>query len=524
MLTFPARRLAVRVGFVAEPDERRVHQPGDARRRAGWPCSWPSWWPWSWRRSSHPALRHLSGLVGAARPDPRAAAIFVVGLIDDVRDMSAPAKVAGEVLAAMVLVFLGVTMFQFKIPLVGSGPARPRQWTPLLTALWVIVITNAVNLIDGLDGLATGIVAIASGALAIYGLRLVHLGNFRPTTSGPLIAVIAFGVCVGFLPHNFHPAKAFMGDAGALCPRPLDGGVHHADRGPDPPVSEWPARQTYFFFLPLFIPFFILGRAHRRHGLRLRRRTAKGTGFHTPDKNHLHHRLLRLGHGPRRTVVILWAWTALLSGFVLFPLFATGQRRHPLRGPGPRPGPLHAVPPVPPPGGRPRGGGGRGRTSRAAWHRCGPGPRRTGTPRCRRIIYALTLHPPRRAPFRGPCRPPWPGPCPVRRPAPRREQGAIGRAERLTVGPKNWTGRGRTERTGGAHRRPVGPPKWSSCCSSRARVGRASAASESGAFPTFCRHDLGGAMILPVNCRPVATSVGIERAGHSTGYDSRTTA
>ena len=98
--------------------------------------------------------------------------------------MSAPAKVAGEVLAATILYFMGVTWFQFKVPLAGFVLLSP-EWTPLLTALWVIAITNAVNLIDGLDGLAAGVVAIASGALAVYGLHLQHLGQpARPTTSG----------------------------------------------------------------------------------------------------------------------------------------------------------------------------------------------------------------------------------------------------------------------------------------------------------------------------------------------------
>jgi UDP-GlcNAc:undecaprenyl-phosphate GlcNAc-1-phosphate transferase len=79
--------------------------------------------------------------------------------------------------------------------------------------------------------------------------------------------------------------------------------------------------ETYFFFAPLFIPFFILGVPIVDMAFAFVRRTARGMSFHTPDKEHIHHRLLRLGHGPRRSVVILWAWTAVLSGFLLFPLF-----------------------------------------------------------------------------------------------------------------------------------------------------------------------------------------------------------
>ncbi len=255
-----------------------------------------------------------------------AAAIFVVGLIDDFRDMSAPAKVAGQVLAATILYFLGVTWFQFKVPLAGLVQLSP-EWTPLLTALWVIAITNAVNLIDGLDGLAAGVVAIASGALAVYGLHLQYLGNLPTDNIGPLIAVVTCGICLGFLPHNFHPAKIFMGDAGALllgllmaASTMLIGGRTAGTVGG---ITSTAARsgQTYFFFAPLFIPFFILGVPIVDMAFAFVRRTANRTGFSTPDKNHLHHRLLRLGHGHRRSVLILWAWTVLLSGFILFPLY-----------------------------------------------------------------------------------------------------------------------------------------------------------------------------------------------------------
>jgi UDP-GlcNAc:undecaprenyl-phosphate GlcNAc-1-phosphate transferase len=190
--------------------------------------------------------------------------------------------------------------------------------------LWVISITNAVNLIDGLDGLATGVVAIASGALAVYGLHLQHLGNLPADNIGPLIAVVTCGICLGFLPHNFHPAKIFMGDAGALllgllmaASTMLIGGRSAGTVGGVAARSG----QTYFFFAPLFIPFFILGVPIVDMAFAFVRRTANRTGFSTPDKNHLHHRLLRLGHGHRRSVLILWAWTVLLSGFILFPLY-----------------------------------------------------------------------------------------------------------------------------------------------------------------------------------------------------------
>ncbi len=322
VLTFPVRRIAVHVGYVAQPDERKIHQKvtpaaGGVAMFVAMLVAWAV-------AASIPALSPL--FRGSSEPLGLilgAAAIFVVGTIDDLRDMSAPAKVAGEVLAATILYFMGVTWFQFKVPLGGLVILSP-EWTPLLTALWVIAITNAVNLIDGLDGLAAGVVAIASGALAIYGLHLQHLGNLQSDNIGPLIAVITCGICLGFLPRNFHPAKIFMGDAGALllgllmaaCTMLIGGRSVGAVGG-----VAGRSGQTYFFFAPLFIPFFILGVPIVDMAFAFVRRTANRTGFSTPDKNHLHHRLLRLGHGHRRSVLILWAWTLLLSGFILFPLY-----------------------------------------------------------------------------------------------------------------------------------------------------------------------------------------------------------
>jgi UDP-GlcNAc:undecaprenyl-phosphate GlcNAc-1-phosphate transferase len=326
VLTFPARRIAVQIGYVDQPDDRKVHQhvtpaAGGVAMFVALLVAWavaasiPDFAP-LFRDSSEP----LGLILGAA-------AIFVVGLIDDFRDMSAPAKVAGQVLAATILYFLGVTWFQFKVPLAGLVQLSP-EWTPLLTALWVIAITNAVNLIDGLDGLAAGVVAIASGALAVYGLHLQSAGYLTSDNIGPLIAVVTCGICLGFLPHNFHPAKIFMGDAGALllglmmaASTMLIGGRVSGLPGAGVAGVSSQSGQTYFFFAPLFIPFFILGVPIVDMAFAFVRRTASRTDFSAPDKNHLHHRLLRLGHGHRRSVLILWAWTVLLSGFILFPLY-----------------------------------------------------------------------------------------------------------------------------------------------------------------------------------------------------------
>ncbi len=316
LATFVVRRLAVRIGAVVRPDDRRVHEKptptagGAAMYVAfllamGVASQIPQFDP-VFNGSSEPL-----GVVLAAT------VIFAVGLVDDLREVSAPAKLAGMVLAGTVLYFLGVTMFYFRIPF-ADFVSLGADLVPLVTVLWVVGIANAVNLIDGLDGLAAGIVAIAAGAFFVYGDRLFDAGLLPPDNVGPLIAVVALGVCLGFLPHNMHPARVFMGDAGALFLGLLMASSTMVVGGR---VADQFSGQTYFFFAPIFIPLFILGVPIFDTLFAIVRRARRRSGFAVADKEHLHHRLMRLGHGHRRSVVILWAWTAVLSGLVLVPTF-----------------------------------------------------------------------------------------------------------------------------------------------------------------------------------------------------------
>jgi UDP-GlcNAc:undecaprenyl-phosphate GlcNAc-1-phosphate transferase len=250
-----------------------------------------------------------------------AGVIFFVGALDDLIDVSPPAKLAGQVLAASMLVWFGVSMFFFRMPfnLFGTDVvALSSDWTPLVTALWVVLMTNAINLIDGLDGLAAGIVAIAGLALFLFADQLFDAGRLEGTNIAPLIAIIAVGVCLGFLPFNWNPAKIIMGDAGALflglllaVPTITIGGrTDFAFSG-----------STYFFFAPLLIPVVILGVPIVDTVFSFVRRLTSRQKWSVADAGHLHHRLMRLGHGPRRAVAILWAFTALLSGIALMPVY-----------------------------------------------------------------------------------------------------------------------------------------------------------------------------------------------------------
>jgi UDP-GlcNAc:undecaprenyl-phosphate GlcNAc-1-phosphate transferase len=315
-LTFPVRRLAIKWGAIVIPDERRVHaRPtptiGGAAMFVGFLAAMGTAVVLPQFRDVFRSSTEPLGVVIAA------SIMFVVHIIDDRRGLSAPAKIAGMVLAGTALSHLGVNMFYLKIPF-GSTIVISGDLAPLATVVWLIIIANAINLIDGLDGLAAGIVAIAALSFFLYGDRLFKAGILGPDNVGPLVAIIACGICVGFLPHNFHPARIFMGDSGAMLLGLLLASSSLVISGrSDEPFSG----QTYFTFAPIIIPFIILGVPILDTTWAILRRAKSRSGIATADKSHLHHRLMRLGHGQRRSVLILWAWTALLSGVVLLPTY-----------------------------------------------------------------------------------------------------------------------------------------------------------------------------------------------------------
>ncbi len=315
-LTPLVRRLAFRVGAVVRPDERRVHEKptptlGGIAMLGGLLMGMLV----AWRLDAfHEVFRGSTEPIGVAIA---AVLMLTVGVVDDLREVSAPAKAAGIVLAASILVFAGVSILVLRIPFLGTF-LLSSDWSYLISVVWVLGMANAINFIDGLDGLAAGIVGIGSGAFFLYALQLSDQGLLQPSNIGPLLAVLVLGACVGFLPWNAHPAKIFMGDGGALLLGVMMAASTMVVGGrTDAPFSG----QSFFFFAPLFIPLVILGVPILDTLLAIVRRSAKRTNPATADKDHLHHRLMRLGHGHRRSVLILWAWTALLSAFVLYPAY-----------------------------------------------------------------------------------------------------------------------------------------------------------------------------------------------------------
>jgi len=316
------RRLALRIGAVDHPDERHIHERSTALLGG-----------------VAMLLGFLAGMAVAAQLDVldeiftnsteplglvvAAVLMLAVGTIDDIRDVSPPAKAAGIVLCASVLVFLGISMSVFRVPFIGVVALDP-NFSYLLSVVWVLGMTNAINFIDGLDGLAAGIVAIAAGTFFLYTMQLLDLGILTDGNIAPLIAVIVLGMCVGFLPFNFAPAKIFMGDGGALLLGLLMAASTMVVGGRVDQNVQF-SGQTYFFFAPLFIPLFILGVPIFDTFIAIVRRAIKRKAPSGADNEHIHHRLVRLGHGQRRAVLILWAWTALLSILVLYPTYSDGR-------------------------------------------------------------------------------------------------------------------------------------------------------------------------------------------------------
>jgi UDP-GlcNAc:undecaprenyl-phosphate GlcNAc-1-phosphate transferase len=319
VLTPVVRWIAVKRGAVVAPDERRVHERPTAS--VGGVAMWAGVVVGMAVASQLDAFALVFdtptipvGIVAAST-----IACFV-GWLDEVRKVhgsgvSAPAKTAGLVLAGSVLSIAGVSTVFFRVPFLGIYSLSP-DLSAFVTVVWVVGMANALNLIDGLDGLAAGITAIASAAFLVYALRLDDVGVLPPGNVGPLVAVVMLGACIGFLPWNVHPARIFMGDCGALMLGVLMAASTMSVGGSTDAVYSG---QSFFFLAPLFIPLVILGVPILDTVFAIVRRATKRSGVATADKEHLHHRLLNLGHGHRRAVVILWAWTALLSGAVLIP-------------------------------------------------------------------------------------------------------------------------------------------------------------------------------------------------------------
>ncbi len=250
-----------------------------------------------------PFLGELSGTLLAA--------LFLLGagVLDDARGLRPGTKLLAQLLAAGVLVLSGVEMLYFWLP--GLGVISLSQdLGVILTTLWVVVLVNAMNLSDGLDGLAAGLAAMAG--LAFFAYQALT-GTGREISS--LLSLAVAGAALGFLPYNFHPASIFMGDSGSMVLGLILAAASVLGVGRSTVLPRPTAFATLLF--PLVVPLALLAIPVADTFLAVVRRLARGLPIAHADKEHIHHRLLALGHTQKRAVVLLYGATAVVAGAAL---------------------------------------------------------------------------------------------------------------------------------------------------------------------------------------------------------------
>lgn len=247
--------------------------------------------------------------------------IVVIGVLDDLWDLDWTIKLAAQLGVASLVAWQGVQILS--LPIGGITVGSPTL-SFLITVFAIVLVMNAMNFIDGLDGLVAGVAIISNGVFLIYSYLLAREtspSNYFNMAS--LIAALLVGVCAGFLPFNWHRARLFMGDAGSMLVGLLMAVAGIAVTGQIDPGQINPAglgkSQLLPAFLPIMLPFVILLLPLVDFSLAVLRRVSAGKSPFTADRKHLHHRLLDMGHSHLQAVLILYCWTAVVSiGFLLF--------------------------------------------------------------------------------------------------------------------------------------------------------------------------------------------------------------
>ncbi|MCU1505874.1 MAG: undecaprenyl-phosphate alpha-N-acetylglucosaminyl 1-phosphate transferase [Microbacteriaceae bacterium] len=245
--------------------------------------------------------------------------IVLIGVADDIWDLDWMTKLAGQIIAAGLLAWQGVQLTS--IPMFGGVIIVLSSYAGLLTTvLAIVLVMNAVNFIDGLDGLVSGVAIIASVVFLIYSWILAtRIAQAEYFNLASLLTAVLIGACVGFLPLNWHPAKLFMGDAGALLVGLLMATSAISVTGQVDIASLTFKKELLPAFIPILLPFAILVVPLLDFGLAVLRRLRAGKSPFSADRKHLHHRLLDMGHSHFHAVLIFYAWTAVVSiGCLLF--------------------------------------------------------------------------------------------------------------------------------------------------------------------------------------------------------------
>ena len=259
-----------------------------------------------------PALAFLD-LAGEMRGIVIGAAVAcVVGAVDDFRGLTPAPKLAGQVLASAIPTAFGVWVDHFTFPFVGAVDLPGWVGIPL-TVVWIVGVMNMVNFLDGLDGLASGVCAIAGGSFAVLALSLGKV-------DAAILSAVVAGACIGFLRHNFFPARIFMGDSGALVLGYTLAAVAVA--------GLLKTASTVVLFLPLLV----LAVPIIDTSFVVAKRMQHGVPVYAADRSHLHHRFVNIGYSQRRAALTMWAWCATLAAAALatrFVPFREGGRWHP---------------------------------------------------------------------------------------------------------------------------------------------------------------------------------------------------
>lgn len=248
------------------------------------------------------------GLAGAAL------IIVLIGVADDIWDLDWLTKLAGQIIAAGLIAWQGIQVST--LPIGGQTIVSPYV-SLIITVFAVVLVMNAINFIDGLDGLVAGVALIANGVFFVYTYLLQAQAQTEYFNLASLTTAVLIGACIGFLPVNFHPAKLFMGDAGALLTGLLMAASAILVTGQV--TSDFVTRPDQFTaslvpgFIPILLPFAVLVVPLLDFGLAVTRRLRAGKSPFTADRKHLHHRLLDMGHSHLHAVLIFYGWTLVVS-------------------------------------------------------------------------------------------------------------------------------------------------------------------------------------------------------------------
>ncbi|WP_436788565.1 MraY family glycosyltransferase [Yinghuangia sp. YIM S10712] len=332
LLTGAVRRFAIAAGAMPEIRARDVHKEPTPRLGGmamfGGLCA------------GLLIARHLPGMevVFTDSTDVQAllsgcALICLLGVIDDKWGVDAIIKLLGQALAAGVMVWQGIVILWLPIPGQGTYSLSPTQGA-ILTIAVVVITINAVNFVDGLDGLAAGMVCIAGLAFFAYAYRLWFGYGIDGAAAPTMFTALLIGVCAGFLPHNLHPARIFMGDSGSMLiglmlaaaaitlTGRLDPDVISAQSGSE----TFATHKLVPVYIPLILPFAVLIVPFIDLVMAVTRRGWAGQSPFAADKGHLHHRLLEIGHSHSRAVLIMYFWSGLIASFTVLMSVTPGRR------------------------------------------------------------------------------------------------------------------------------------------------------------------------------------------------------